>query len=78
MPSNAAPGVPPGLLDAIEAVLRSGPAPIRRRPLLDELERRGHRVSLAGLNRALQHLRESGRTLEGPDGVRTVARAPGG
>jgi hypothetical protein len=43
---------------------------MRRRKLLEELERRGHRLSLAGLNRALQHCAESGITEERPEGVR--------
>ena len=67
-------GVPPGLVPAILGVLSRSPGPVRRRSLLEELERGGHRVSLAGLNRALQHCRESGRTVESPEGIRL---APG-
>ena len=68
----APPGVPPGLLDAVLAVLRSAPGPVRRREILRELEARGHRVSLAGLNRALDHTGRTGRTKDTPDGVRLV------
>lgn len=71
---TAPPGVPAGLVAAIEEVLRAFRIPVRRRILLEELDRRGHRVSLAGLNRALQALRDSGRTLESEAGVRL---APG-
>jgi hypothetical protein len=64
-------GVPPGLVDAILTCLRAaGGSPVRRRRLLEELEHRGHRVSLAGLNRALQYCRSAQLTIEGPDGVR--------
>lgn len=63
-------GIPPGLPEAILSVLSTSPAPRRRREILEELEHRGHRVSLAGLNRALQQCAESGRTEEGPSGVR--------
>ncbi len=65
-------GIPPGLLDPLLAIVSAGPGPIKRRALLEELERRGHRISLAGLNRALQYCRESGLTTEGPDGVRRI------
>lgn len=64
------PGLAPGMAEAVEAILRASPGPIRRRALLGELERRGHRLSLAGLNRVLQQLAEAGRTVEGPEGVR--------
>ncbi|MCI4324549.1 MAG: hypothetical protein L3K00_01495 [Thermoplasmata archaeon] len=69
-------GVPPGLLDAILGCLRTSEDPVRRRKLLEELERRGHRVSLAGLNRALQHCQERKLTLESPDGVRLRKAEP--
>jgi Fe2+ or Zn2+ uptake regulation protein len=62
-------GIPPGLLGAVLSILGASPHPLRRRDLLEELERRGHRISLAGLNRILQHCAESGLTTEGPDGV---------
>ena len=42
---------------------------MKRRALLDELDRRGHRISLAGLNRILQHCAESRSTVERPEGV---------
>lgn len=64
------PGVAPGMVDAVLTILRESPGPVRRRVLLEELERRGHRLSLAGLNRVLQQLAEAGQTQEGPDGVR--------
>jgi len=62
-------GVPPGLLEAILTILRGAPGPVRRRAILQELESRGHRVSLAGLNRALDHARRNGMTQESPNGV---------
>jgi Fe2+ or Zn2+ uptake regulation protein len=64
--------VPAGLVEVVTSVLRETPGPIRRRKLLDELERRGHRVSLAGLNRTLQLCAAAGLTTENPDGVRLV------
>jgi hypothetical protein len=71
---RAGAGIPPGMMDAVLVILRSSPTPVRRRPLLDELERRGHRISLAGLNRTLEHCRNAGLTVEGPDGVRAASR----
>ncbi|MGA8302160.1 MAG: hypothetical protein WA691_03345 [Thermoplasmata archaeon] len=65
----AAAGVPPGIVSELVSCLKATSGPLRRRPLLAELERRGHRISLAGLNRALQQCRDSGLTTEGPDGV---------
>jgi Fe2+ or Zn2+ uptake regulation protein len=65
-------GVPPGLTDAILSILRQSAHPVRRRALLEELDRRGHRISLAGLNRALQQCRDAGLTLESEKGVRSV------
>jgi len=56
-------------------ILKGATAPIRRRKLLEELERRGHRISLAGLNRLLQQCAQSGLTVEGPDGVRFRERS---
>ena len=63
-------GIPPGMVTAVVAILHSVPGPIRRRKLLEELDHRGRRISLAGLNRVLQHCSQNGITLEGPDGVR--------
>ncbi|MGA8663528.1 MAG: hypothetical protein WB809_00435 [Thermoplasmata archaeon] len=63
-------GIPPGLVDPVLAILRATSIPVRRRKLLEELERRGHRISLAGLNRVLQHCTQSGLTIESPEGVR--------
>ena len=51
-------------------VLARAARPMRRRALLEALERSGHRISLAGLNRILQYCKESGLTVEGPEGVR--------
>ena len=67
-PSGA--GIPPGTLEALRQILRGAPAPMRRRAILEELDRRGHRISLAGLNRALDFCRRSGWTNETPEGVR--------
>lgn len=74
-PPSAPPGVPPGLLDDVLAILKNAGTPVRRRKLLEELERRGRRVSLAGLNRALDHALRAGLTRESPEGVRP--RRPG-
>lgn len=67
---STVPGVAAGMAEAVEEILRSSPQPMRRRVLLAELERRGHRLSLAGLNRVLQQLRENGRIVESDAGVR--------
>jgi hypothetical protein len=67
---EVAPGIPPGLIGLIISILEGSNGPVRRRKLLEELERRGHRTSLAGVNRILQHLRETGTTVESPEGVR--------
>lgn len=72
-PRLVIPGVAAGIPAAVLEILGANAGPVRRRPLLAELERRGHRISLAGLNRVLQQLRERGETLEAADGVR---RAP--
>jgi hypothetical protein len=66
-------GVPAGLLSATLEVLRLAKGPIRRRAVLRELETRGHRVSLAGLNRALDHTSRTGVTRDTPDGVVLVS-----
>jgi Fe2+ or Zn2+ uptake regulation protein len=68
-------GIPPGLVGVVLSILGSSTAPIRRRKLLEELERRGHRISLAGLNRTLQHCAEAGLTSDTPEGVRLTTRA---
>jgi hypothetical protein len=64
------PGIPPGMVSAVVSILGSTPGPLRRRNLLEELERRGRRISLAGLNRVLQHCAQTGLTVESPEGVR--------
>ena len=69
-PTTAKKGVAPGILAPIRGVLETAGGPVRRRKLLEELERGGHRISLAGLNRALQQLAESGVTSETDAGVR--------
>jgi hypothetical protein len=68
--------IPPGSVDAVLQVLRANPGPMRRRKILAELEAKGHRISLAGLNRILQHCSQRLLTVDGPDGVqaRPVAR----
>jgi Fe2+ or Zn2+ uptake regulation protein len=63
-------GIPPGLLGAVISILGSSPGPLRPQKIHEELERRGHRVSLAGLNRILQQCAQAGLTTEGPDGVK--------
>jgi Fe2+ or Zn2+ uptake regulation protein len=67
-------GIPPGLLGAVISILGAAPKPLRRREILEELDRRGHRISLAGLNRIVQRCVESGLATEGPDGVRLQPR----
>jgi hypothetical protein len=62
------------LIDPLILILNASPTPIRRRKILEELERRGHRISLAGLNRLLQQCAQSGLTLESPEGVRLRPR----
>ena len=68
-------GLAPGMVEPVLDVLRGSSTPVRRRKILEELERRGHRLSLAGLNRILQHCAQTGRTLETPDGVRLRDRS---
>ncbi len=63
-------GIPAGSVEAVLEILRGEPGPMRRRPLLEALARRGHRISLAGLNRMLEYSRLDGSTTEGPEGVR--------
>ncbi len=67
--------IPPGSLDLVVSVLKANPGPIRRRRLLAELEARGHRISLAGLNRIIEHGTREGRLSDGPDGVRATRPA---
>jgi hypothetical protein len=69
-------GIPPGSMDLVLSVLRASPGPMRRRKILAELEARGHRISLAGLNRVLEHCARDQLTSETPDGIRP--RAPDG
>jgi hypothetical protein len=66
---RVAPGIPPGVVASVISILEQSKGPVRRRKLVEELDRRGHRVSLAGVNRLLQHLLETGRTSESPEGV---------
>lgn len=74
-PAKVHPGIAPGVLEPVLGILRSSSTPIRRRKLLEELERRGHRVSLAGLNRILQQCRDQGITQESDDGILLARRA---
>ena len=67
-------GLAPGMVEPVLAALASSSVPLRRRKLLAELDRRGHRISLAGLNRILQHCTRAGLTTEGPDGIRRTER----
>ena len=68
------PAIPPGSLDLVVALLTASGGPIRRRQLLAELEAQGHRISLAGLNRIIEHGTRQGRLSDGPDGVRATGR----
>jgi len=58
-------------------ILRAAPEPVRRRPLLAELDRRGHRISLAGLNRVVEHCARRGWIEETPNGIRARRAPPG-
>ncbi|MHB1435626.1 MAG: hypothetical protein ACYCPN_06320 [Thermoplasmata archaeon] len=62
-------GIPPAALHATLEILRIHATPMKRRRLLEELDRRGHRISLAGLNRILQHCAENRWTVDRPEGV---------
>jgi len=62
--------VPAGLVDAVLTILRSQPGPMRRRKILGALEARGHRISLAGLNRILEQCVRNQLVSDGPDGIR--------
>jgi hypothetical protein len=66
-------GIPPGLVGEVIGILQKSAGPIRRRKLLSELEQRGRRISLAGLNRILQYCVEAGLTVETPEGVQLRA-----
>lgn len=72
-PSRA--GIPPGSVEAVVEILSRQPGPMKRRKLLEALEQKGHRISLAGLNRILQYCSESRITTDGPNGV-ALAKAP--
>ena len=61
------------MVDAVLTILRSTPGPVKRRKILAELESRGHRISLAGLNRVLDHCARQGWTVDTPNGVRLTA-----
>jgi hypothetical protein len=74
-PAPSAAGIPAAALEATLAVVRASAGPIRRRALLEELERKGHRISLAGLNRILDYARRSGWIAETPEGVRPTGAA---
>ncbi|HTW40563.1 MAG TPA: hypothetical protein VMF04_06920 [Thermoplasmata archaeon] len=74
MTPTVVPGVPPGMVEAVLGILGSSPTPVRRRALLEELDRQGHRISLAGLNRTLQQCRNAGLIVESGDGVRLAPR----
>jgi hypothetical protein len=63
-------GIPPGMLEAVLSIVRSARKPLRRREILEELGRQGRTLSLAGLNRVLDYAKRTGRTAEGPEGVR--------
>jgi hypothetical protein len=63
-------GIPPGLLGAVVTLLSASPQALRRRTILQELEQRGHRISLAGLNRVLDFGLRNGTFEQGPEGVR--------
>lgn len=69
-------GIPPGAIEPVLSIVRAAPTPIRRRAILEALEARGHRLSLAGLNRLLEHCRQHGWVTEGPDGIRPGATRP--
>lgn len=72
-------GIPPGSVEAVLGILSKHSGPMKRRLLLEALEQKGRRISLAGLNRILQYCSESRLTVDGPDGValapRTVPKA---
>jgi hypothetical protein len=57
-------GIPPAAFEATLTILRGSPGPMKRRALLDILERKGHRISLAGLNRILEQAKAEQRVRE--------------
>jgi hypothetical protein len=63
-------GIPPGSEELVLSILRSNAGPMRRRKILAELEVRGHRISLAGLNRILQYCSQKELLFDSPEGVR--------
>lgn len=69
--------IPPGSLDLVVSVLAASREPIRRRKLLAELEERGHRISLAGLNRIIEYGARQGRIVDGPGGLRATRPTAG-
>lgn len=71
-PVSSRDGIPPGSLDYVLEALRGQRGPMKRRALLEELEQRGHRISLAGLNRIIEVGSREKRLSNGPDGVSIV------
>lgn len=69
-PTSRMDGIPPGSIEAVVDALRRARGPLRRRALLEELDHRGHRISLAGLNRVLEYCRLERLTSEGHEGIR--------
>lgn len=53
-------------------VLRANRGSMKRRVLLEELVRRGHRISLAGLNRILEVCAQEKLIISETDGVRAA------
>lgn len=70
-------GIPPGSVEWVLDVLRSQKGSMKRRKLLEELEHRGHRISLAGLNRILEVCLQEKRITADADGVRIAPTPPG-
>lgn len=68
-PARTMAGIPPGSLEAVLSVLRLGHGPMRRRKILADLEAQGHRISLAGLNRILEHCSRNGLISVDSEGV---------
>lgn len=67
IPSGA--GIPRASLDATVDILRASPGRRRRRELLETLGSSGHSISLAGLNRILDHLLRLGLISQTAEGV---------
>ena len=74
MSSSAPSDVPKGATDVVLGIIRTAGGPIRRRQILKELDARGHRISLAGLNRILEYCARAGLTEDTPEGVRLRAQ----